>query len=151
VTPSNAATPYGIDHVAIVVRSIDQSLPYYRNVLRLDVTHEEYVADAGVRLLHLTGSNSSSTCTLQLVEPISDGPVRAHLDSHGEGLHHVCLAVPDLAAYVDLIPNGTDRRFLGGRGRPACFLRERPNHALIEVIECALQPAAELLSVPEGT
>lgn len=131
------ATPTAIDHVGIVVHSIDTSLAFYLDRLGLVLVHDGVAPEAGVRLAYLAPADSgSSACCIQLVEPLIDGPIREHLAQHGEGLHHVCLAVPDLDGYLKRIsPEAIEEIFLGGRDRLACFLPSVFNGALIEVIE----------------
>ena len=81
-----------LHHVGIVVRSIDAALPYFRDELRLPLLSDERVPAVGVRLALLDGGGAM----VQLVEPIGPGPIQEHLDGQGEGLHHLCLAVPDI-------------------------------------------------------
>lgn len=121
-----------MDHVGVVVRGIDGALPYFVEELGLDVVGREYLPEVGVRLAYLAAGST----LLQLVEPIANGPLRDHLDSHGEGLHHVCFAVPDLLAAVALlVPEGGVRIVQGGRERRACFLPDSANGLRIELTE----------------
>lgn len=87
-----------IDHVAIVVRSIDDSLPRYRALFGLAATDEPRVfAPQGVRICFLpTGPEPAAS--VELIEPIDPGSgVARFLAVRGEGLHHVCLRTDDLA------------------------------------------------------
>jgi len=92
-------TVRGLDHVAIVVRSIDDALPRYRDLLGLLPIGEPFTfAPQGVRLAFLaTGPGLSAK--LELVEPIDpESGVARFLAARGEGLHHVCLRSDDLPA-----------------------------------------------------
>lgn len=121
-----------IDHVAVLVSSVEAALPYYRDTLGMTVSADETLLHAGARLCYLDGGGS----LLQLVEPISPGPLRDHLDREGEGLHHICFAVADIdAAIAILAPGESVRVTMGGRGRRAAFIPNRPNGLRVELTE----------------
>jgi methylmalonyl-CoA epimerase len=87
-----------IDHLGIAVRSIEQALRFYQGQLGLSIGSRETVEQEKVHvaMLPLIGSR------IELLEPTEpDSPVGRFLDKRGEGLHHVALKVPDLAAAVD--------------------------------------------------
>jgi methylmalonyl-CoA epimerase len=80
-----------IDHVAIVVRSIEQALPRYRELFGLEPGPIHEVEAQGVRLCFLP-SGGSGSARLELIEPTDvDSGVARFLEARGEGLHHVCL------------------------------------------------------------
>lgn len=88
-----------IHHVAIVVRSIEAALPRYRELFDLTPEGEPFIfASQRVRLCFLpTGPEPAAR--IELVEPIDDeSGVARFLASHGEGVHHICLATADLPA-----------------------------------------------------
>lgn len=83
-----------VDHIAILVRDTESALSFYRDQLRLPLLHSEVLDEVGVRLTHLDMGNVQ----LQLVQPLtSDHPLSKQLDERGEGLHHVCWKVDDVA------------------------------------------------------
>lgn len=87
-----------IHHVAIVVRSIEESLPRYRKLLGLRAEDEARIfAPQRVRLCFLpTGPEPAAR--LELIQPTDDDSgVARFLAARGEGLHHVCLQTDDLA------------------------------------------------------
>jgi methylmalonyl-CoA/ethylmalonyl-CoA epimerase len=86
-----------IDHVAIVVRSIDAALPRYRALFGwLPADEPRIFASQRVRLCFLpTGPDPAAR--VELVEPVdADSGVARFLAARGEGLHHVCLRSADL-------------------------------------------------------
>jgi methylmalonyl-CoA/ethylmalonyl-CoA epimerase len=88
-----------IDHVGIVVRSIDEALPRYRALFGLLPAGPVItVVGQGVRLCFLP-SGPAPAARLELVEPVepSSGIAR-FLTQRGEGVHHVCFGSDDLAA-----------------------------------------------------
>jgi methylmalonyl-CoA/ethylmalonyl-CoA epimerase len=87
-----------IDHVAVVVRSIEEALPRYRALFGIEPVDEPRIfGSQRVRLCFLpTGPEPAAR--IELVEPIDDeSGVARFLASRGEGLHHVCLRSDDLA------------------------------------------------------
>ena len=88
-----------IDHVAIVVRSIDEALPRYRALFGWEpIDAPRVFASQHVRLCFLEPGSAPGT-KLELVEPTDDeSGVARFLATRGEGLHHVCLVSDDLAA-----------------------------------------------------
>ena len=84
-----------INHVAIAVRDIEVSLGFYRATFGVVTNEIVDIPDQGVRaaLVRIGGSQ------LELIEPTDDsGGVARFIDRQGEGLHHICFEVEDLAA-----------------------------------------------------
>jgi methylmalonyl-CoA/ethylmalonyl-CoA epimerase len=129
-----ATTISGVDHVAILVRDIDASLPHYTGTLGFRVISDESIAvSGGIRLVLLDGGNVK----VQLVSPtVSTGPFVETLATRGEGLHHICLTVPDIErAAADLAPGAKVAiNDPGGRPRTA-FLPPGPNDLITELVE----------------
>ncbi len=97
-----------IDHVAVVVRSIDASLPRYAQLFGLAPEEPpRVIAAQGVKLCFLP-TGPAPAARLELIEPVDpESGVARFLASRGEGLHHVCFGTPDLAA--ELAPPGRRR------------------------------------------
>jgi methylmalonyl-CoA/ethylmalonyl-CoA epimerase len=112
-----------IDHVAIVVASLDDALAFYRDTLGLTPSSVIDFPSEGVRIafLPLGGENGSQ---IELLEPASqETGIGRFLANHGGGLHHICLEVPDIEqALADLRAQGarvldaTPRQTAEGRG-----------------------------------
>ena len=93
-----------IDHVAVVVRSIDEALPRYRELFGWEPLDEPRVfASQHVRLCFLV-PGAGGGAKLELVEPTDDeSGVARFLATRGEGLHHICLRSDDLVADLDAL------------------------------------------------
>lgn len=137
-----------IDHVAIVVTSLDDALTFYRDVLGLSPSSVIDFPGEGVRIafLPLGGENGSQ---IELLEPMSqESGVGKFLTTRGGGMHHICLEVPDIeAALADLQAQGarvldtTPRPTAEGRG---IFLHPKGAFGvLIELVERAHPTAAD--------
>jgi methylmalonyl-CoA/ethylmalonyl-CoA epimerase len=88
-----------IDHVGIVVRSIDDALPRYEDLFGLQPAGPVItVAAQGVRLCFLP-SGPAPAARLELVEPVDPGSgIARFLEQRGEGVHHVCFGSGNLSA-----------------------------------------------------
>lgn len=86
-----------VHHVAIVVRSIDESLPRYRALFGWRPEGQPFTFDSQrVRLCFLR-SGEPPAARIELVEPTDEeSGVARFLAGRGEGLHHVCLLSDDL-------------------------------------------------------
>jgi methylmalonyl-CoA epimerase len=86
-----------IDHLGIAVKSLAAAKGIYEK-LGLTATGEEVVEGEQVRVAMLPVGESR----LELMEATSENSeVAKFIAKRGEGLHHVCLRVPDLAAVVE--------------------------------------------------
>ena len=87
---------YKLDHLGIAVSSLTAAKGIYEK-LGLQVSAEEVVESEKVRLVMVPVGETR----LELLEPTSEDSVIAKfIAKRGEGLHHVSLRVPDLAAAV---------------------------------------------------
>lgn len=124
----------GVDHVAVIVHDIDAALPYYTGQLGFSLVGDELALDGAVRLAYLDCGPGSSM--IQLVSPRHPGPLAEFLASRGEGLHHICFTVEDIAATLAALAPGTDVAIgMGGRGRRTAFLPSPPNGLITELTE----------------
>jgi methylmalonyl-CoA/ethylmalonyl-CoA epimerase len=139
----SAAHPGRIHHVAVVVRDLDAALGFFRDTLRLELDVVMPIERDGVRIGFLPVGESS----IELVQPTRDDTgVARFLANKGEGFHHVCLEVDDLAAElnrlaaegIELIDTAPRR----GAEAPVAFIHPRSCHGvLVELIEAPGGPA----------
>jgi methylmalonyl-CoA epimerase len=88
---------FTIDHLGIAVKSLAASKEIYEK-LGLTASAEEVVEGEQVRVAMLPVGESR----LELMEATSENSAVARfIAKKGEGLHHVCLRVPDLTAAVE--------------------------------------------------
>jgi methylmalonyl-CoA epimerase len=85
-----------IDHLGIAVKSLAAAKSIYEK-LGLSVSPEETVEQEQVRVLMVPVGESR----IELLEATSEtSTIAKFIAKRGEGLHHVCLRVPDLPATV---------------------------------------------------
>jgi methylmalonyl-CoA epimerase len=134
--------PERIDHVAIIVRNIEQALTFYRDTLGIQPREIKDVPSEQVRIafLPLGGPGGSE---IELIEPTTpDSSLSRFLEKRGEGLHHICLEVENIElALRDMREKGapvldTEPR-IAAEGR-AIFLHPKgTNGVLLELLEKA--------------
>ena len=87
---------FQIDHLGIAVKSLATAKTIYER-LGLVVSPEETVEHEQVRLVMVPVGETR----LELLEATSaDSTIAKFIAKRGEGLHHVCLKVPDLPAAI---------------------------------------------------
>lgn len=135
-----------IDHLGIAVRSINDSLAFYRDALGLEVAGIETVEDQGVEVALLPVGEAR----IELLEPVSaDGTVSRFIAKRGEGLHHICYEVEDLMSKLEELKSrgvrlldGYPRR--GAEGKLVAFLHPAgANGVLVELVEKVRAPGGE--------
>jgi methylmalonyl-CoA/ethylmalonyl-CoA epimerase len=132
-----------VHHVALIVRSIEDALRLWREDLGLEHETTMDIGQDRVRIAFLGVGESK----VELVEPTDDTTgVARFLASKGEGFHHVCFEVPNLAETLlrleidglELIDSAPRR---GAEG-PVAFIHPRSCHGvLVELIEAPGGPA----------
>jgi methylmalonyl-CoA epimerase len=126
-----------IDHLGIAVKSLTVAKGFYQK-LGLSASAEEVVEGEQVRVAMLPVGESR----LELLEATSESSAIAKfIAKRGEGLHHICLRVPDLAAVVDRLKKDgvrlvSDEIKIGAGGHRYVFVH--PSSAggvLLELVE----------------
>ena len=132
-----------VHHVALIVSSIEDSLGLWREALGLELETVMDIPYDRVRIAFLGVGESK----IELVEPTDDTTgVARFLASKGEGFHHVCFEVPNLAeALLHLEIDGIeliDTASRKGAEGPVAFIHPRSCHGvLVELIEAPGGPA----------
>jgi len=129
---------------------MDTALGFYRDTLGLPLQLLLPIESDRVRIAFLPVGESK----IELVEPMDDATgVARFLAAKGEGFHHVCFEVADLAASLDgLAASGVqliDRKPRKGAEGPVAFLHPSSCHGvLVELIETPGGPAWATLGYP---
>jgi methylmalonyl-CoA epimerase len=127
-----------IHHIAIVVRDLDQALSFYQEALGLTLAERREVPQEGVEVAFLPTGEAE----IELLRPLSaESGVGRFLEKRGEGLHHVCLTVPDVeAAMARLTDSGarvlSEEPLVNAEGRRYAFVHPKSAHGvLLELYE----------------
>jgi len=79
-----------IEHIAIAVKSLDESIPFYENVFGLKCYSIEEVKEQKVK----TAFFKVGQTKIELLEATDpESPVGKFIEKKGEGLHHIAFAV----------------------------------------------------------
>jgi methylmalonyl-CoA epimerase len=141
-----------VHHVALVVADLDRTLRFWRDTLGLPVELVLPIETDRVTIAFLPVGESK----IELVMPTDDTTgVARFLANKGEGFHHVCFEVGNLAETllrlevdgIELIDTAPRK---GAEG-PVAFLHPRSCHGvLVELIEAPGGPAWSSLGYPKG-
>src|SRR6266567_535861 len=86
-----------INHIGIAVTSLDETIPFYRDMLGMAFLGIEEVAEQRVKVAMLAIGESK----IELLEPTSpDSPVARFLEKNGPGVHHLAYEVEDIDAAI---------------------------------------------------
>lgn len=89
-----------VDHIGIAVKSLEQSLPFYTEVLKIELQGVEVVESQKVKVAFL----KIGEIKLELLEPTSpESAIYKFIEKRGEGLHHVALGVESIQERIEEI------------------------------------------------
>lgn len=123
-----------IEHLGIAVKSLDEAIPYYENILGLKCYSVEEVADQKVK----TAFFKIGSTKLELLESTDpEGTIAKFIEKRGEGIHHIAFAVKDGVqnALDELTEKGVrtiDRMpRKGAEGLNIAFLHPKSTHGVL--------------------
>jgi len=126
-----------INHVAIVVEDIESALSFWRDKLGLTLDHIEEVPSQASKVAFLPVGEGE----VELVEPTDpESGLAKYLEKRGEGMHHLCIEVDDIAAMLSKLRD-MDVRLINEEpvelpGRKMAFIHPKSsNGVLIELYE----------------
>jgi len=127
-----------IDHIAIAVKSLDDTLATYKAIWDLEPDHVERGETDHITEAMLPVGDAH----IQLLEPTDDeSTVAKFIERRGEGLHHIAVRVPDIDAALARLKDAgaelidTEPR-IGGGGDRVAFVHPQTTHGvLIELVE----------------
>ena len=122
-----------IEHLGIAVKNLEESIPYYENLLGTKCYNVEEVKDQRVKTaFFLVGQTKIEL--LESTDP--EGPIGKFLEKKGEGIHHLAFAVGDAtAALAEAEANGltlidkVSRK--GAEGMNIGFLHPKSTHGVL--------------------
>jgi len=128
-----------INHIGIAVSSLEEHIPFYRDVLGLEMKGSEELEDQKVRVVIFRVGDVN----LELLEPTADeSPIALFIKSKGEGLHHIAYETDNIVEGIDglkkkkvLMIDETPRQ--GAHGTKIAFLHPRSScKVLTELTQC---------------
>ncbi len=90
--------PTHIEHIGIAVNSLEESIPYYENVLGLKCYAVEEVKDQKVKTAFFMVGQTK----IELLESTDpEGPIGKFIEKKGTGIHHLAFAMEDVGAALE--------------------------------------------------
>ena len=123
-----------IEHLGIAVKSLDEAIHYYENILGMKCYSIEEVADQKVK----TAFFKVGQTKLELLEPTSEeSPIAKFIEKRGEGIHHLAFAVEDGVANALAEMEGKGVRLIdkaprkGAEGLNIAFIHPKSTHGVL--------------------
>ncbi|MDO4799515.1 MAG: methylmalonyl-CoA epimerase [Bacillota bacterium] len=87
-----------VDHIGIAVKSLDESIGFYRDILGLEVHGTEVVEEQKVKVAFLPVGDTE----VELLESTSeDGPIARFIEKNGEGIQHIAFRVENIEEAIE--------------------------------------------------
>ena len=123
-----------IEHLGIAVKSLEEAIPYYENVLGLKCYAIEEVADQKVK----TAFFKIGQTKIELLEPTCpESTIAGFIEKRGEGIHHIAFAVADGVANALAEVEAKDIRLIdksprrGAEGLDIAFLHPKSTKGVL--------------------
>jgi len=126
-----------INHIAIAVNDVEESLKFWRDAMGLQVDHIEDVPSQKAQVVFIPVGDSE----VELVKPTSpDTGVAKFIEEKGGGMHHLCFEVDNIdEMLLDLKEKGVrliNETALELPGRKMAFIHPKStNGVLVELYE----------------
>lgn len=129
-----------VDHIGVAVKSIDDSLKFFRDTLGLKLEGSETVAEQKVTTAFLPVGDTEVEL-LQSTAP--DGPVAGFIEKKGEGVQHIAFVVDNIEEalreleakgirLIDKVPR------MGAGGKKIAFIHPKETYGvLVELCQMA--------------
>jgi methylmalonyl-CoA/ethylmalonyl-CoA epimerase len=127
-----------IDHIAILVDDLEQTLSFWRDALGMELTHvEDLPAEKSVVAFLPAGSSE-----VELVKPTTgDSGLARYLEKRGPGMHHLCLEVDDIEGMLARLKEKgvqliNETPMTGAGGKKYAFIHPKSaNGVMVELYE----------------
>lgn len=128
----------GIDHIGLAVHDLEQATHTYSDILGFQISGSETLPERGIAVTFIETGNAR----FELLSPTRDNSeISGFLSKRGEGIHHICVRVENLAATLkdmveqgaNIVGNGIQT---GAHGRKVAFIHPKSTHGvLLELVE----------------
>jgi len=89
----------GMDHVGVAVKSLDEAIKIYRDLLGFELKGIHVLKERKVKVAFFSMGGEAQ---VELLEPLgSDSPVAKFLETRGEGIQHVAVRVTDIEGVLE--------------------------------------------------
>jgi methylmalonyl-CoA epimerase len=117
----------GVDHIVVRVKDLDEGISTYRDKLGMELERTGESEAMGIKQAFFPFADGGF---LEVVEALGpETPVGKAVESRGEGVHIIALAVDDLEATVNAMQAAGVQ--LIGVGSPQVFVHPKSTHGLL--------------------
>ena len=117
----------GFDHLVVRVKDFEEGVATYRDALGLELDRTDESEALGIKQAFFQLPDGGF---IEVVAPIgTDSAVGKALESRGEGIHTMAMAVDDLQQTVDHL-KAHDVRLIG-EGGPQVFVHPKSTHGIL--------------------
>lgn len=122
-----------INHIGIAVKSLENTIPFYRDNLGMTLAGIEEVAEQRVRVAMLKVGESM----IELLEPTSEeSPVAKFIEKNGPGIHHIAYEVADIETAIAALLDGGARMIdekprHGAHGTRIAFIHPKSSNGVL--------------------
>ncbi|NPE27362.1 methylmalonyl-CoA epimerase [Methanococcoides sp. SA1] len=86
-----------INHIGIAVKSLEEHIPFYRDVMKMEFAGIEEVPEQKVKVAMFNIGEAK----IELLEPTSDeSPIAKYIEKKGEGIHHIAYQTDDINSEI---------------------------------------------------
>ena len=122
-----------ISHIGIAVESLDEQIPYYRDVLGLTFSGTETVEDQMVKVAFFDVGDTR----IELLEATDENsPIAKYIAKKGQGVHHMAYQVENCKVAIDKM-DGRGMRLIdkeprnGAGGHKIAFLHPKSTFGIL--------------------
>lgn len=127
-----------VDHIGVAVKSLDETLKFYQDILGLELQGTEVVAEQKVKVAFLPVGDTE----VELLESTDEeGPCAKFIEKKGEGIQHIAFRVENIEeAIAEMIGKGVkmidEKPRYGAGGAKIAFCHPKStNGVLVELCE----------------
>ncbi|HMA69018.1 MAG TPA: methylmalonyl-CoA epimerase [Candidatus Mcinerneyibacterium sp.] len=127
-----------INHIGIAVKKLENHLPFYTEILGLELTGKEEVEEQMVKVAMI----KVGKVKIELLEPTSEeSPIYKFIQKRGEGIHHIAYQTDDISGEINKLKEN-DIRMIdkkprdGAHGTKIAFVHPKSSgRVLTEICE----------------
>ncbi len=124
----------GLDHIVIRVKDIEEGIATFKDKLGMELSHTGENEALGIKQAMFKMANDSF---IEVIAPLGpETPVGKALESRGEGIHTVSIAVEDLEGTIKQLESNGVKVIAADLKRGMAFVHPKSAHGLmIQLIE----------------
>ena len=122
-----------IHHIAVAVENIEAALHFWHDILGIEPSQVTNAPQESAQIAFLPLGETE----IELVQPTTpDSGLSRFLEKHGAGMHHLCLEVDDLNAWLDRLKASgviliNEQPKVGEDGRLYAFIHPKSTHGVL--------------------